>query len=163
MPSIGQAPAATDFVKYFTTDFLKDLGTMAQLRDELEKRQGAMSAVEAAQRDREDAAAELTKAKADAASILEDAKKKKAAADEQVALLKVREDNFEADAKAFIIERAAKSAELTRMLKAAEDREKAQQDAQEILDAKEKQMADDSDALQARIKAFQDKVAAISV
>jgi hypothetical protein len=77
MPSIGQVPQATDFVKYFTTDFLKDLGAMAQLRDELEKRQGSMSVVEAAQRDRDEAALELAKAKDAAAVILDEAKQKK--------------------------------------------------------------------------------------
>ena len=37
---------SSKLVDYFTTQFLKDLGQMAALRDELAKRQGALTAVE---------------------------------------------------------------------------------------------------------------------
>ena len=39
---------SSKLIDYFTKDFLKDLGKMAVLRDELEKRQGSMTAVDAA-------------------------------------------------------------------------------------------------------------------
>lgn len=46
---------SSKLIDYFTKDFLKDLGKMAVLRDELEKRQGAMNAVDAALKSRAEA------------------------------------------------------------------------------------------------------------
>ena len=44
--NISNDSPAVDYVKYFTDQFPKDLAQMASLRDELAKRQGAMSAVQ---------------------------------------------------------------------------------------------------------------------
>ena len=43
----NDSTGSPDYIGYFTKQFLTDLGKMAQLRDELAKRQGALSAVEA--------------------------------------------------------------------------------------------------------------------
>ena len=48
---------SSKLVDYFSKQFLKDLGEMAVLRDELAKRQGALSAVEDANKLRADAEA----------------------------------------------------------------------------------------------------------
>jgi beta-galactosidase/beta-glucuronidase len=166
MPSIGQVPQATDFVKYFTTDFLRDLGEMAQLRDELEKRQGLMSVVESAHRDRSDAALELVKAKeikgnadvamADAKAAMQKATEKFNAAKARETALDTREAEF--DKSVFARESAIDKRE-----KAADAREQQQQHVDNDLAAKKAKLFADDAALQARIKAFQDKVAAISI
>jgi len=163
MPTIDQTPQATDFVKYFTTSFLKDLGAMAQLRDELEKRQGSMSVIEAAQRDRDQAAVELAKAKTDAAAVLEDAKQRKAKVDELEAKVKAREDALATQTAAFNEASAAKNLALVKREKTVDALAQEQERRQGDLDSKDTQLFADDAALQARIKAFQDKVAAINI
>jgi hypothetical protein len=68
------------FLEYIVNQFPGDLKSMVEARDELAKRQGAMSAVEAAVADRAAASAELKAAKAEAKDLLADAKEKNAAA-----------------------------------------------------------------------------------
>ena len=85
-----------DFVGYFTTQFLIDLGRMAELRDELVKRQGAISAVEDAIKAKADAEDYAINKKASADDILAAAKTTKATAEALVTDLKnARQENTE--------------------------------------------------------------------
>jgi len=59
--NIANDSPSTDYITYFTQQLPKDLAAMAALRDELAKRQGALSAVEDANKMREEAKAELEK------------------------------------------------------------------------------------------------------
>ena len=127
----------TDFVDYFTKQLPIDLANMAALRDELAKRQGAMSAVEASLADRAKAADELAAAKAQAKDI--DAKAKKKQAD-----LAAREAAVAAAEK-----RAAETAA------ALEGRERNLAEA-------ETKLAADRAAFDEKFKEFQAKVASIT-
>ena len=62
-----------DMVSYITKQLPKDLLQLITVRDELAKRQGAMSAVEDANKLKEQAAAALETAKTEAAAMLADA------------------------------------------------------------------------------------------
>ena len=64
--NVSNDSPTVNYVDYFTKQFPKDLAEMATLRDELAKRQGALSAVEESLKDREAAKAELEKAKVQA-------------------------------------------------------------------------------------------------
>lgn len=154
---------SSKLMDYFTKDFLKDLGQMAVLRDELAKRQGALSAVEDANKLRSDADVYAKSLKAEADINLAQAKEAnnaskelKKALDAKEADLNGREGQYEKDLAAF-----NKSVELQK--KAVADAEasiaKAQTDAQ----AKQNQIDADRTALDARIKAFQAKVASLEV
>ena len=46
MPNISNDGGPIDYIAYFTKQLPQDLARMAELRDELEKRQGAMTAVD---------------------------------------------------------------------------------------------------------------------
>jgi hypothetical protein len=59
MPGLINDTAAFDPVEYYTKQLPLDLARLTELRDELRKRQGAMTAVDEAQKDRDAAAAEL--------------------------------------------------------------------------------------------------------
>jgi hypothetical protein len=165
MPSIGQVPQATDFVKYFTTDFLRDLGEMAQLRDELEKRQGLMSVIESAHRDRSDAALELVKAqeiKSSADVAMVDAKTAMQKATEKLNTVKARETAL--DIREAEFNKASAASELAVAKREAQATIAANslilQQAE--LDKRLTSVAEQESALQERVKAFQDKVAALS-
>ena len=89
--NVSNDSPAVDYVQYFTKQFPQDLAQMATLRDELAKRQGAMSAVEASLKDREAAKAELEKAKVQADDLVAEAKADNAAAKAKLAEVKDKE------------------------------------------------------------------------
>ena len=160
--NVSNDSPAVDYVQYFTKQFPQDLAQMATLRDELAKRQGALSAVEESLKDREAAKAELEKAKVQADDLIAEAKADNAAAKAKLADVKAKEKAFD-----------DKSAEVTADL---ENRAKvvAKQEAdaaakletldkrQADLDKRQAELAAQEQALQVRVKAFQDKVAALS-
>jgi len=152
-----------DYVTYFTQQLPKDLAAMAQLRDELAKRQGAMSAVEKANKDREKAAQELEAATAKAALIVEDAEKVARANDAKKADLNTQESALLAKQKAFLSEAAAKTVDLVNREQQVANRESAVATLQNEYVSKLQSLDVDRVALDARIKAFQDKVAALTV
>jgi hypothetical protein len=84
----NDSTGSPDYIGYFTKQFLIDLGKMAELRDELAKRQGALSAVEATIKAKSTADAYALSKKVDADAILEKAKEAKATAEALVAELK---------------------------------------------------------------------------
>jgi hypothetical protein len=151
-----------DYVTYFTQQLPKDLAAMAQLRDELAKRQGALSAVEKANKDREKAAKVLEAATAEAATIVADAQKVADASAAKKAELYVLETELVADRKSFVSEAAAKTSDLMNREQQVANREAAVAALQTEYATKLQALDADRAALNARVKAFQDKVAALS-
>jgi hypothetical protein len=154
---------SVDYVTYFTEQLPKDLAAMAQLRDELAKRQGAMSAVEKANKDREKAAKELDAAVAKAALIIEDAQKVAQANDTKKVDLDVREVALLAEQKSFDAETAAKTAGLVAREQQVASREVAVAVLQTEYESKLRSLDADRVAFNDRVKAFQDKVAALNI
>jgi hypothetical protein len=152
-----------DYVTYFTQQLPKDLAAMAQLRDELAKRQGAMSAVEKANKDREKAAQELETATAKAALIVEEAEKVARANEAKKADLNTQEAALLVKQKAFLSEAALKTVDLGNREQQVANRESAVAALQNEYASKLQSIDADRVALDARIKAFQDKVAALTV
>lgn len=152
-----------DYVTYFTQQLPKDLATMAQLRDELAKRQGALSAVEKANKDREKAAKVLENATAEAATILEDAQKVAKANDDKKAELSALEEALLVQQKSFASEMVTKTADLTRRESEVAARESTTRTDEANNATLHAQLKADRSALDARIKAFQDKVAALNI
>jgi uncharacterized protein YgiM (DUF1202 family) len=152
-----------DYVQYFTEQLPQDLAQMAKLRDELAIRQGALSAVSEAVNDREAAAVELSTAKESAKAVLAEvgAKSKKIAdklanAEALEKDLDERIAKFEASASA----REKVVAQLEQRLALDSTRIMTEYDQ---LDKANKKLEAEKAILEARIKAFQDKVASITI
>lgn len=151
------------FIEYITKQFPGELKTMLAARDELAKRQGALDAVAKAQVDREAAAAELAKAKANAAAVMADA-------DARDALSKTKSAELDQEKADFAKYMAGKVAEIEAREKASMAAEKQANARAAALDAgeaavkqREEKVREAEAALDARVKAFQDKVAALNV
>ena len=154
---------SVDYVKYFTDQLPIDLARMAALRDELEKRQGAMSAVETILLDREKAKKELADAQSQAAVILatvqakqDDANKQKILLDNREKALFQRETASEASLK-------ARDSALKKAEDAVSNREMNANTREMALSELAAKITADRTALDDRIKAFQDKVAALNI
>lgn len=150
-----------NYVDYFTKQLPRDLAAMAQLRDELAIRQGALDAAAAAVDDRKAAAKEL----ADAKTLLEEVRGKNADAAAKGQQLKVREEKFaqyETSTRASLDERERQIAAREAAREAALDaREKMVAEQDQRNQARERALADEEAALASRVKAFQEKVAAL--
>jgi len=152
-----------DYIKYITKQLPKDLVNMLALRDELAVRQGALSAAEAAIADRDAAAAELAAAKEEAAAIKADATKANAKSKERETAVGARETAV--DAREIASAKAVSDAEadLAARLKACDSLEAGQAKLTAELADRSAKLDSDNAALEARIKAFQQKVANLSV
>lgn len=156
---------AVDFNKvidYIVKDFPGELRQIVSARDELAKRQGAIGAAEAAVADRKAAAETLAAAQNQAQQIVIEADAKKQLVDKQEADLKAKIAQFDADVKAFsdaadATDAALKQREIS--LRAGEESL-----AKNLADYDKNVAALEADraALAVRVKAFQDKVAALS-
>ena len=162
MPNVSNDTAAVDYVDYFTKQLPKDLAAMAVLRDELAQRQGAMSAVEDANKLKEQAAAALETAKTEAAAMLADAqtaldaaKAAEKALDDREKDLSAQENAFNTDSEKTAKDQAARDQSLQVRELAATERETELDAAAATLSAAQK-------PLDARVTAFQDKVAALT-
>jgi chromosome segregation ATPase len=154
---------SSKLMDYFTKDFLKDLGKMAVLRDELAKRQGAMSAVEDAAKLRAEAEAYAASKKAEIDGALEEAKETSAKSKAQKADLDARETDIDAKAKALAIADAAFNNSVAAKKQSLANEEAALLKAQNELKLAQDKLASDQATLDARVKAFQAKVASIAV
>lgn len=159
--NISNDTPALNYVEYFTKQLPVDLATMAALRDELAIRQGALSAAQDAVGDRAKAAAELATAKTQAAEMVALAKDKNDKAKIKADELAARELDLANQIKAFEISSAERDAALITREKTSDTREMQQKQTQADLDAKDAKLAADQATLNARIQAFQDKVAAL--
>lgn len=154
----NDSTGSPDFIGYFTKQFLTDLGKMAELRDELAKRQGALSVVEATIKAKDDAETYAAGKKADADALLATAKEAKATAETLVAELKASGKDLENRI-------ALSDAEIAQREKDVATREKKAQANANELDVRFGELKAGNDkldaataALDARIKAFQDSI-----
>ena len=154
----NDSTGSPDYIGYFTKQFLTDLGRMAQLRDELAKRQGALSAVEATIKAKDAADVYALGKKVDADALLETAKEAKATAEALVVELKASSKDLENRI-------ALNDAELVQREKDVATREKKVQANANELDVRFGELKAGNDkldaanaALDARIKAFQDSI-----
>jgi hypothetical protein len=154
---------SSKLMDYFTKDFLKDLGKMAVLRDELAKRQGAMSAVEDAAKLRAGADAYATSKKAEIDGALEEAKETNAKAKVKKADFDARETDIDAKAKALAIADASFNNSVKAKKQSLANEEAALLKAQNELKLAQDKLTSDQATLDARVKAFQAKVASIAV
>ena len=159
--NVSNDTPSMNYVEYFTKQLPVDLASMAALRDELAVRQGALSAAQDAVTDRATAAAELTAARSQAADLVAVAKDREEKSKANAAALTARESAVTDSIKAFDAASAERNIALGLREKASDTREARQQRIQADLDAKAAQLSADQTALDARVQAFQDKVAAL--
>lgn len=159
--NVSNDTPSMNYVEYFTKQLPIDLANMAALRDELAVRQGALSAAQDAVTDRATAAAELTAARSQAADLVAVAKDREEKSKAKAAELTARESAVTDSIKAFDAASAERNIALGLREKASDTREARQQRIQADLDAKAAQLSADQTALDARVQAFQDKVAAL--
>ena len=161
--NISNDTPGTDYLTYFTTQMPKDLAAMAALRDELAVRQGALSATEDTVKLKADSAAALESANAEAAALRAEAKVYILEANAQ----KVAADTREKDLNDRDDKASAQFAAREKALSVKETQVQSQMDALDAKDARlfadQAQLESDRAALDARVKAFQDKVASINV
>lgn len=156
-----------DYVDYFTNQLPKDLAAMAQLRDELARRQGALTAVDDANKLRAEATAILVDAKAQYADLTSKAKTEYDSAMAGIRTAQTKLDaavqSFEAREKEFDASYTARVADISRREINAAALEKQLADKESRLASLEKTLAADRANLDARVKALQDKVASLAV
>ena len=154
---------SSKLMDYFTKDFLTDLGKMAVLRDELEKRQGSMTAVNAANNKVIEADAYAQSKKVESDALLADAKTINADSKAKSAALDVREKELIISEKQTAIDNATIAKALTAKEASLLIREDALVKAQADLKTAQDTLVTDRVNLDARIKALQDKVASINI
>jgi len=154
---------SSKLMDYFTKDFLTDLGKMAVLRDELEKRQGSMTAVNAANNKVIEADAYAQSKKVESDALLADAKTTNANSKAKSAALDVREKELIISEKQTAIDNAATAKALAAKEASLLIREDALVKAQADLKTAQETLVTDRVNLDARIKALQDKVASITI
>jgi hypothetical protein len=154
---------SSKLIDYFTKDFLTDLGKMAALRDELAKRQGAMSAVEATNAKLAQAEAYAANNKIEVDALLADTKAKNEDSKATKLALDAREKELAAAEKQSLADIAGKEKALVAKEASLATREDAVTKAQAELKSAQDTLATDRVNLDARIKALQDKVAAINI
>jgi len=154
---------SSKLIEYFTKDFLTDLGKMAVLRDELEKRQGSMTAVNAANAKVAEADAYFESKKAEGDSYLVDAKATSDGLKATKVALDAREKDLAAAETKAAADNAAKEKALATKEVSLASREEAVTKAQAELKSAQDTLATDRVNLDERIKAFQDKVASINI
>jgi len=159
---VSNDSAAVNYVDYFTKQFPVDLANMAALRDELAVRQGALSAAKDAVADRERAKQELDAAKAEAVVLKADAATDRAAAKQELDDAKAKAKDLNAQAKIALAAAVDREAAVELREKTVADCEAFQTAAQTEIDSQQAALKAQTAALDARIKAFQDKVAALT-
>ena len=156
-----------DYVDYFTNQLPKDLAAMAQLRDELARRQGALTAVDDANKLRTEAAATLADAQAQYVDLTAKAKTEYDSSMAKIKAAQSKLDNtlkeLNAREKAFDDSYTVRVADITRRETNTAILEKELADKQTRLNVLDAKLVADRAALDARIKAFQDKVASLAV
>lgn len=149
-------------IEYITTEFPGEFKRLIEARDELAKRQGALSAVEKANKDREKAASTLAAAEAKASALLADAQTEALLAQTKLDVLIVREKTLADKEAEFGVQIRAKETELAEKAAVLAARETALYETSIRNDQRAAMLDVSEAALANRIKAFQDKVAALS-
>jgi len=154
---------SSKFIDYIKKQFPTDLAQMIVLRDELAKRQGALSAVEDANTLRLDADSYAKSVKAEADVNLAQAKEANNASKELKKALETKEVDLNGREGQYEKDLAAFSKSVESQKKAVADAEASIAKAQVALQTKQDQIDADRTALDARIKSFQAKVASLEV
>jgi len=160
---------SSKLVDYFTKQLPLDLAQMAILRDEIARRQGAMTAVDEANQAKIDADIYLAKAKAEADELVSSANTQKQLADAKLKELNQQQKDLDAKQISFDADMDFKNVTLNKRKKAADalDASLAKREAdvkarEATASATEAKLASYQLELDGRIKAFQAKVASIS-
>ena len=158
------------FIDYFTKQLPLDLAQMATLRDELERRQGAMTAVDDANKAKLEADAILASAKAESEDLIKQTNSQKQIADKLIQDLNQQQKDLDLKQINFDNQVDFQNAELNKRIKAADKRDAVLTERETIVkqkeldnSAKEAELAQYQIELDSRIKAFQDKVKLLSV
>ena len=158
------------FIDYFTKQLPLDLAQMATLRDELERRQGAMTAVDDANKAKLEADAILASAKAESEDLIAQTNSQKQIADKLIVDLNQQQKDLDLKKINFDNQVDFQNAELNKRTKAADKRDDVLTERETIVkqkeldnSAKEAELAQYQVELDSRIKAFQDKVKLLSV
>lgn len=151
------------FLDYVARQLPADVATLVQARDEIALRQGALTAVQDAAKLRADAKAELDAAKKDAAVLVAEAQRK-------LEENKLLQNELNANLRAYDLQAESFKRDSTAKWSELAAREKAVAIKEADVASREEKMRFAQDALQAerqrldaRIKAFQDKVASLSI
>ena len=150
-------------IEYITKQFPSELKTLIETKTELAQRQGALTAVADANADREAAKAELAAAKAQAADLLADAKAKNADATAKKKTQDAREAKLNEQEEAYQLSKTSGEESVAAAEKALEAAKIRVTEYEATLNDRAAKLDADRVALEIRIKAFQDKVASISV
>ena len=161
--NVTPAQPKVDIAKYFLEQLPKDLAKLTELRDELAKRQGAIGAVEAAAADRKQAKEELTAAKTEATKLHKKHAAKDHALDEREKALNTLLANHEAAVKAHDAKVAEQDKALAIRERDAGVKEQQLERIRADLETRALKVEQDEAAVAARLKALQDKVAALGV
>jgi hypothetical protein len=151
------------FLEYIINQFPGDLRMMVEVRDELVVRQGAVSAAQLAIADRAVAAKELEDARLASLELLTDAKADNAKAKAKKAALDDRESSINSREKMISDELTLRDSDVMAREKQAAAVELRQMEFDLSLQLRAAALEADRVALDTRIKAFQDKVASLSV
>ena len=154
---------SSKFLDYIAKQFPSDLAQMVALRDELAKRQGAMIAVDAANKKLADADVYAQSSKTQADALLATAKTASADSQDKQALLDAREKDLTALENQAVTDSAANAKALAAKEASLTAREDGLAQAQAELIAGQAKLASDQNALDARVKALQDKIASINI
>ena len=161
---------SSKFIDYFTKQLPLDLAQMATLRDELERRQGAMTAVDDANKAKLEADGILASAKAEAEDLVKQTSLQKQIADKLITDLNEQQKALDLKQINFDNQVDFQNAELVKRTKAANKKDESLVEReivvkQKELDnlAKEAELKQYQVELDSRIKAFQDKVKLLSI
>jgi hypothetical protein len=161
---------SSKFIDYFTKQLPLDLAQMATLRDELERRQGAMTAVDDANKAKLEADGILASAKAEAEDLVKQTSLQKQIADKLITDLNEQQKALDLKQISFDNQMDFKNEDLVKRTKAANKKDEALVEReiavkQKELDnlAKEAELTQYQVELDSRIKAFQDKVKLLSI
>jgi len=161
---------SSKFIDYFTKQLPLDLAQMATLRDELERRQGAMTAVDDANKAKLEADGILASAKAEAEDLVKQTSLQKQIADKLITDLNEQQKALDLKQINFDNQVDFQNAELVKRTKAANKKDESLTEReiavkQKELDnlAKEAELTQYQVELDSRIKAFQDKVKLLSI
>lgn len=151
------------FLDYVARQLSADVANLIKVRDEMALRQGALTAVQDAAKLRADAQADLVAAKEAASVMTAEAQRKlhdaKLLQDELTANLRA----YDQQAEQFKRDSTAKWSELAAREKAVTMKEADVASREENLRFAQDDLQAERARLDARIKAFQDKVAALSI
>lgn len=161
---------SSKFIDYFTKQLPLDLAQMATLRDELARRQGAMTAVDEANQAKAEANVLLASAKAESEDLVKQTSLQKQIADKLLIDLSAQQKAFDLKQINFDNEIDFQSVALAKRIKDADKKDRVLSDREILIKQKEANIAlkeieltQYQSELDLRIKAFQDKVSSLSV